>query len=280
MTSNGYIKLHRKLLDWGWYKDPNTKAVFLHLLLTANFTESEYMGVKIYPGQTVIGRKALAKTLGMSEKNVRTALNHLKETNEITIKATNKYSIVTIVGWELYQLGDEVASTFRKNTQKNKKIGHQNGQQYNPQNAYAPIGYGNGYLPSGQQDGQQVANKWPTSGHTIRNKEGKKEREYTHAPSFETVKQYVEQMGYEIDPAAFFDYYQETGWCKKNGQPIKDWKASVRTWARRERQFKSNGNGNKPVIEPPKYKQLSPEPKIDAVEMPDNVRAAVNKFLK
>ena len=106
MTSNGYIKLHRKLLDWGWYKDQNTMAVFLHLLLTANFAESEYMGMKILPGQVVIGRKSLAKTLGMSEQNVRTALNHLKSTNEITIKVTNKFSVVTIVKWALYQVDD------------------------------------------------------------------------------------------------------------------------------------------------------------------------------
>ena len=242
MASNGYIKLHRKLLDWGWYKDPNTKAVFLHLLLTANFTESEYMGVKIYPGQTVIGRKALAETLGMSERNVRTALNYLKSTNEVTIKVTNKFSVVTIVGWEKYQV-DELKPT---NKPTNK-----------------------------------MTNNRPASDHTIRKKESKN-RESTHAPSYEDVKEYVSQMGYQMDPAAFYDYYEETGWTKKNGQHIKDWKASVRTWERREKQFKSNnnGNGNRPVIEPPKYKQFGPEPKVDAVEMPDNIRAAVNKILK
>ena len=106
MTSNGYIKLHRKMLNWGWYKDQNTMVVFLHLLLIANFAESEYMGVKIHPGQAVIGRRSLAKALGMSEQNVRTALNHLKSTHEITIKSTNKFSIVTIEKWGLYQVGE------------------------------------------------------------------------------------------------------------------------------------------------------------------------------
>ena len=70
---------------------------------------------------------------------------------------------------------------------------------------------------------------------------------------------------------------------KKNGQPIKDWKASVRTWARREKEFRKNateGNGSRPVTEPPKYKEFGPEPKIDAVEMPDDIRRSVNKILK
>ena len=96
-------------------------------------------------------------------------------------------------------------------------------------------------------------------------------------PSFEEIKQYVEEKGYKIDPASFFDYYEETGWVKKNGQPIRDWKASVRTWVRREREFQKDGPD---PIEPPKYKEFQPEEKIDAVEMPEEVRAAVNKLFK
>ena len=231
MASNGYIKLHRKLLDWGWYKDQNTMTVFLHLLLTANFTESEYMGVKIHPGQTVIGRKSLAKALGMSEQNVRTALTHLKSTNEITIKSTNKFSVVTIVKWELYQVDDgKVTNRLTKKPHNNQ----------------------------------------PTTNHTIRKKESKN-IESALTPTYEEVKEYVLQMGYQMDPAIFFDYYESIGWMRKNGQRIRDWKASVRTWERREKQFKSgtNNNGNtKPIIEPPKYKQFGPEPKINAVQMP------------
>ena len=104
---SGFIKIHRKITEWGWYKDPITKAVFLHLLLTANYREREYMGRKILPGQTVVGRKELAMQLGISEQSVRTALNHLKSTNEITIKSTNRFSIVTVVNWEKYQLRDD-----------------------------------------------------------------------------------------------------------------------------------------------------------------------------
>lgn len=92
------------MLEWGWYKDLVTKAVFLHLLMVASFKESEYLGHKIKPGQAVIGRKALAEQLGISEQQVRTALKHLQQTGEITIKSTNKFSVVTIVNWASYQL--------------------------------------------------------------------------------------------------------------------------------------------------------------------------------
>lgn len=103
MSDYGFIKFFRKMTEWEWYTDGNTYRVFTHLLLTANYKETNYKGVTIYPGQTVTGRKALADALHISERNVRTALKHLKSTNEITIETTSKFSVVTVVNWELYQ---------------------------------------------------------------------------------------------------------------------------------------------------------------------------------
>jgi len=121
MSLNGFIKIHRKIQDWGWYSDPNTKIVFLDLLLTANFKDTVFRGKVIHPGQTVFGRKALAERLGISERNVRTALNHLKSTNEITIETTNRFSIVTIVNWELYQLTDDEVTNETTNEVTNNR---------------------------------------------------------------------------------------------------------------------------------------------------------------
>lgn len=112
----GYIKLHRQLLQWGWYSDANTFRVFMHLLLMANFEEHEYRGIVLKPGQLITGRKKLARDLKLSERSVRTALEHLKTTNEITIKTTNKFSVITIENWGKYQLCDE--ETTNKTTNK------------------------------------------------------------------------------------------------------------------------------------------------------------------
>lgn len=101
--NDGFIKIYRSLLGWEWYKNPNTKIVFLHLLLTANWEETVYRGHRIPRGSLVCGRKKLSKDLGLSEQEIRTALNHLKSTNEITIKPTNKFSVITIVNWEKFQ---------------------------------------------------------------------------------------------------------------------------------------------------------------------------------
>lgn len=118
---SGYIKIHRKLKEWGWYRDIITKGVFIHLLLSANYKTSEYKGVRIEEGQVVIGRKKLADDLGISEQQVRTALEHLKSTNEITITSTNKFSVVTIVKWADYQLCCDSSTNNKTNNSTNEQ---------------------------------------------------------------------------------------------------------------------------------------------------------------
>ena len=100
---SGFIKLHRKLVAWGWYQDYVVKGVFLHLLLTANFKPTPWKGRVLEEGQVVVGAQKLADELGFSRQQVRTALDKLKSTNEITIEATNRYSVITIVNWREYQ---------------------------------------------------------------------------------------------------------------------------------------------------------------------------------
>ena len=92
----GWIKIHRKLIEWEWYNDINTKVVFLHLLLTANHKEKKWQGHTILRGQKLTSLEHLSKEVGLSIQQTRTALKKLKSTNEITIKSTNKYTLITI----------------------------------------------------------------------------------------------------------------------------------------------------------------------------------------
>lgn len=100
---NGYIKIYRQMLDWEWYDDVNTKAVFLHLLLTANFEDNRWHGIEVKKGDAITSIPSLAKTLRLSERNVRTAIKHLKATGEVTVKAYAKFSVITVVNYNLYQ---------------------------------------------------------------------------------------------------------------------------------------------------------------------------------
>ena len=143
---NGFIKVHRRMIEWGWYGDPNTKALFLHLLLVATFKkDSEYLGHKLKPGDAVVGFKSLSETLGMSVKQVRTAMKHLESTGEITRKATNRFSIVSIANWEMYQMEDDERAN---KGQTDGKQGANKGQHLknvkNVKNIYNPPGK---YIP-------------------------------------------------------------------------------------------------------------------------------------
>lgn len=55
------------------------------------------------------------------------------------------------------------------------------------------------------------------------------------APTVDEVRAYIEEKGYEtIDPEHFVDYYTSIGW-RIGRTPMKDWKATVRSWASRDR---------------------------------------------
>lgn len=116
---NGWIKLHRQLLEWEWYKDQNTKALFLHLLLIANFKEgTKVLGFVLHKGQVITKLSKLSEETGLSVQQVRTALKHLLSSGEITQKVTNKFRIITVVNWAFYQSGMDIVTI---NQQANNK---------------------------------------------------------------------------------------------------------------------------------------------------------------
>ena len=114
---NGFVKLHRKMIEWDWYSDCVVKDVFLHILMVAAFKPGQYRGHEIQPGQAIIGRKKMAEELGFSEQQVRTALKKLESTGEISIFSTNKFSIVTVENWMFYQGDDNESNQQSTNNQ-------------------------------------------------------------------------------------------------------------------------------------------------------------------
>ena len=105
---NGFIILDRKMLKWEWYQDTNTVRLFIHCLLKANWKEGKFQGIKIPRGSFVTSLKKLSEELSANNQfytvqNVRTSLNHLISTNEITNKSFTKFRIITINNYDKYQ---------------------------------------------------------------------------------------------------------------------------------------------------------------------------------
>ena len=98
-TSMGFVAFPRGLTAWEWYDDPNTCRLFFHLMLTANWEPKNWHGIVIDPGSRVASLSRLAAETGLTIQNIRTSLERLKSTGYLTIKSTNKYSVISINHW-------------------------------------------------------------------------------------------------------------------------------------------------------------------------------------
>lgn len=201
MLQNGFIALYRSLLSWGWHADPATGWLFVNLLLMANWEDGEWQGKPIKRGQLVTGRKALAAQTGLSEQTVRTSLNRLKSTNEITIASTNKFSVITIVNYGKFQDVPEMLTSTSTNSLTNDQPAT------------------NQQLTTNEQEEQ--SNK------------GIKPRKRFTAPSVDEVAAYCRERGNTVDAQRFVDFYAASGWMRGK-TPVRDWKACVRTWERND----------------------------------------------
>lgn len=70
--------------------------------------------------------------------------------------------------------------------------------------------------------GESVADKPPT-------------RHRFSPPSVDDVRAYCTENGFRVDPDRFVDFYTSNGW-RVGKNPMKDWKAAVRSWERKEKQ--------------------------------------------
>lgn len=211
--SGNYIKLDRRILNWKWYSDTNTKVVFLHCLLRANWKNTTWKGLEIKRGQFITSLAELATSTSLTIQQARTALSHLETTNEITSQSTNKYRIITVNNYDKYQA---------VNKQDNRK-------------------------PTSKQQAEQQSNNKQINNSTRKNttysikEEEKEEREERACareatPTLSEVREFFK--GKNGDPDRFFNWYAARGW-KLNGTPVADWRPLAENWIKNEKGIKN-----------------------------------------
>jgi len=114
--AEGFVKFDRKIENWGWYKNVNTFKLFFHLVTFANYTPGEFEGITIERGQMVASYRTLSLKTGLSERQIRTALNHLKSTGEVTHVSHPKFSLFTVVNYDKYQSATQTLTGERHTT--------------------------------------------------------------------------------------------------------------------------------------------------------------------
>lgn len=246
----GYVKFWRKILDWEWFSCSETFHLFAYLFLAANHSDGNYKGIEVKRGQLLTGRKSISEKTGISQRSVRTSLKRLKSTGEITVKTTNKFSIITLCNYETYNPYDS------KNDQQ-----------------------------TDQQTDQQVTSKRPANDQQVttnKNYKNEKNEKNIIPPTLEMVSKYCIERGNGIDPQAFIDHYAVRGWIPKGyTQKMKDWQAAIRTWEKSKNKYQNQQPAESRYKDdykpnhPPKEEQMTDE---DVKEINNLFKSLSDKF--
>lgn len=145
MLENGYIKLRRSLTGWRWYKDGNVLRLWVHLLISANYEACSFQDREVKRGELVTSLKSLSEQTGMTVKEIRTALDKLKRTGEITTQSNRHYTLISVKNYDAYQ-------------------------------SDAPLDTGKPTANQGQTEGKPTANQGQSKGNNERKQESKKAR--------------------------------------------------------------------------------------------------------
>ena len=138
---DGWLKLYRSILDSAVFQDAEILKVWIWLLCNVAFEQHDTICygkvIHLKPGQIATGRKKIAQCTDLNENKVYRALTALKSLGNIEIKATNKYSIITVVNWDKYQeengkrtTGEQQnnsKTTTEEQQGNNKRTQHKNG---------------------------------------------------------------------------------------------------------------------------------------------------------
>lgn len=199
---NGRIAIDRRIMDWEWWGDMNVFRLWMVILMLANWQDKQWQGKTIKRGSFVTSYASLSEASGLTLQQTRTAINKLKSTGEIEQIVTNKYQVIIVVNYEKYQENFGNANNqITDNQQSNNNQITINQQQLNKDN-------------KGNKGNKEI-----------------KEGRFT-PPTLSEVQAYIEEKDYHVDADDFINFYTSKGWMVGKNK-MKDWKAAVRTWEKR-----------------------------------------------
>lgn len=204
--NDGFIVLNRRISSWRWWDMPNAVTLWLHILIGANWTDGYFLGQKIERGQLATSIHRLAEESGLHPNTVRHWLKKFEDEQQITLKSTNRYTLITVINYHKYQ--DCFTDDVKQNVNQDVK-----------QDVKPPVN-------------QDVHNR------TRRTKKQINNSVFT-PPTVAEVQAYIVEKGYTVDAERFVDYYTANGW-KVGRSKMVDWRRTVNNWQRNEKPQKTN----------------------------------------
>lgn len=209
--NQGYIKIYRKMFSNPTVmKDAEHLAVWVWLLGKAEWKKRDVIfkgkRITLEPGQGLFTLSEMASELCVTKVKCHRIISAFKTELQVKCEGSNKNTLFSIVRWDEYQQSETQNETPVKR--------HCNATETPVKNLPIIEEYKN-----------------------IRNEECKGTSD-TIPPPFEDVQNFVFENALTVDIQAFMDYYNANGWHVGRNK-MKDWRACVRSWDRREKKKKA-----------------------------------------
>lgn len=163
---SGWIKVHRQLKDWEWYGNPNMVALWIHLLISAAYEDKVWRGLTIKRGTLITSMAKLSAEVGLSSQTLRTCIDKLIRSGEITKQSTNEFTIITICHYDNYQLVSDTDQQTSNTT--NQPAEQQTSNATNqPHINKRRRGEGKKVLPSSGEEGLSGCEAPPTTQEAV-----------------------------------------------------------------------------------------------------------------
>lgn len=107
----GWIRIHRKLIESTWFNKSEYVHLWLYLLLKANHKDKEIMigneKVLVKRGQLLTSRHKLSEVVHVQENKIYRILKCFENEHQIKQQKTSKYTIISIVNYDMYQKNEQ-----------------------------------------------------------------------------------------------------------------------------------------------------------------------------
>lgn len=213
MAKNGYIRLERKLFDSDlWTAEPFTVGqAWVDLIAMANYAAHDhfYRGTvqRLKRGQFATSYDTLAKRWKWSKGRVARYIRNLERCEMVHADGYAYGTVLTIKNYAVYQ-DARYANRYTDDTQTERSRNADGTQTERRQTTTEPINKGNTNNQGKESTADAVA--VPASAGD--------------------VATFVLDNNLDVDPDAFWNYYEANGWVTKAGTPVRNWKALCRTW--------------------------------------------------
>lgn len=202
--SQGWVCVHRKLMQSPIFQDSVAVHLWVHLMLSANHKEGQAIigndVITVPKGSLLTGRKSLAKAINSNESKIERVLKVFEKLKQIEQQTFSKYRIISITKWDEYQGGEQ--QTNSKRTASEQQVNTNN----NVNNVNNDKQRAKGFVP----------------------------------PTIQEVQNYIDEKGYQVDVSVFMNHYESNGWMVGKNK-MKKWKAAITNWNTRNSNGGNNG---------------------------------------